>query len=198
MVVEEINEGLLEITGAEPKKVIVYGARSSGVNETPLDIAILRLLKESPKYPRMIAKILGVDEQKIYYHVRKLRKLGLIEEVSKSSVRGATAIMYQTKYDGYARLYTDIEVTRTETYTDIWVLRKFFSGFISDGILDAIIVVGSPEPHGPYRASARDGHYSAQLALLLGRIASPPDDFIVKLDVDVRVEGDYKRNMIVV
>lgn len=191
-------EGILEVPGDELKKVVVYDVDSSLVNESPLDIAILRLLRESPKYPRMLSRLLNVDEQKVYYHIRKLKRMGLIEEAGKSVVRGATAITYRARYDGYARLFTRMQSGRTGLSLDMWVLERFFREFIKNRVLDAVIVVGSPEPHGPYRASARDGHYSAQLALLLGRIALPPGDFIIKLDVDVRAEGAYDRNMIVI
>ena len=49
-------------------------------------------------------------------------------------------------------------------------LQKFFKEFIDNGIFDGKIVVGSPQPHGPFKTSARDGHYAAHLALFLGAI----------------------------
>ncbi len=59
-------------------------------------------------------------------------------------------------------------------------------------------MVGSPTPHGPFKTSARDGHYAAHLALFLGQFAKMPTEFAVKLDVDVKVEKEEKNNLILV
>ena len=42
---------------------------------------ILELLGEGEKYPIEIAKKLGVHEQKVYYHIRKLAEAGAIRVV---------------------------------------------------------------------------------------------------------------------
>ncbi len=65
-------------------------------------------------------------------------------------------------------------------------------------ILDGKIVVGSPLPHGPFKTSARDGHYAAHLSLFLGQFAKMPSEFAVKLDVDVKAEKEEKNNLILV
>jgi hypothetical protein len=50
-------------------------------------------------------------------------------------------------------------------------------------------VVGSPDPHGPYKSSARDGHYAVHLAFFLGHITTAaPEEFVVKLDADAKAE----------
>jgi hypothetical protein len=77
-------------------------------------------------------------------------------------------------------------------------LQEFFKEFISNGTFDGKIVVGSPQPHGPFKTSARDGHYAAHLALFIGQFAKMPTEFAVKLDVDVKVEKEEKNNLILV
>jgi hypothetical protein len=78
-------------------------------------------------------------------------------------------------------------------------IREFFEGFIRrDGTFDGKIVVGSPTPHGPFKTSARDGHYASHLAFFLGQFAKPPQDFAIKLDVDVKAEKEEKNNLILV
>jgi hypothetical protein len=77
-------------------------------------------------------------------------------------------------------------------------LQKFFQEFIVKGVFDGKIVVGSPLPHGPFKTSARDGHYAAHLALFMGQFAKMPTEFAVKLDVDVKVEKEEKNNLILV
>ncbi len=75
---------------------------------------------------------------------------------------------------------------------------EFFGKFIKDGTFDGKIVVGSPQPHGPFKTSARDGHYAAHLALFLGQFVKMPNEFAVKLDVDVKAEKEEKNNLILV
>ena len=60
------------------------------------------------------------------------------------------------------------------------------------------IVVGSPTPHGPFRTSARDGHYASHLTFFLGQFAKMPEEFAIKLDVDVKAEKEEKNNLILV
>ena len=47
---------------------------------------------------------------------------------------------------------------------------------------DGLIIVGSPNPHGIFKTSARDGHYAIQLAFFLGNVCNLPSGFVVKLD----------------
>jgi len=58
--------------------------------------------------------------------------------------------------------------------------------------------VGSPAPHGPFKTSARDGHYAAHLTFFLGQFAKMPQEFAIKLDVDVKAEKEEKNNLILV
>jgi len=58
--------------------------------------------------------------------------------------------------------------------------------------------VGSPTPHGPFKTSARDGHYAAHLTFFLGQFAKMPTEFAIKLDVDVKAEKEEKNNLILV
>ncbi|NLE06376.1 MAG: S-layer protein, partial [Crenarchaeota archaeon] len=78
-------------------------------------------------------------------------------------------------------------------------INQFFEEFINEnGALNGKIIVGSPLPHGPFKTSARDGHYAAQLTLFLGQFTKMPEDFAIKLDVDVKVEKEEKNNLILV
>jgi len=44
----------------------------------PLSWKILSMLQEKEMYPLEIAKQLGIQEQKVYYHIRKLAEAGAI------------------------------------------------------------------------------------------------------------------------
>ncbi|HVP92573.1 MAG TPA: hypothetical protein VMS94_02390, partial [Acidobacteriota bacterium] len=78
-------------------------------------------------------------------------------------------------------------------------IQKFFKEFIGkDGAFEGKIVVGSPTPHGPFKTSARDGHYASHLTFFLGQFANMPEEFAIKLDVDVKAEKEEKNNLILV
>ena len=78
------------------------------------------------------------------------------------------------------------------------VLKDFLYPFVFAGKINCKIVVGSPDPHGPYQVRGRDGHYGIDLALFLGQYGSIPDKFSTKLDVDVKAEKADKDNLILI
>jgi hypothetical protein len=161
---------------------------------------ILTILSKKEMYPLEIAKQLGMHEQKIYYHIRKLAKTGAIVVVREEKKKGAIAKYFKTVSpafgiefpQGYKLIQNMCTISLDEQ------LQKFFKEFIDNGTFDGKIVVGSPQPHGPFKTSARDGHYAAHLALFLGQFAKMPTEFAVKLDVDVKVEKEEKNNLILV
>jgi hypothetical protein len=164
---------------------------------------ILTMLSKKEMYPLEVARELGIHEQKaqkVYYHIRKLAKVGAITIVKEEKKKGAMAKYYRTAFpafgiefpQGYKPIQNICALSLDEP------LQKFFKEFIDNGIFDGKIVVGSPQPHGPFKTSARDGHYSAHLALFIGQFAKMPTEFAVKLDVDVKVEKEEKNNLILV
>jgi DNA-binding transcriptional ArsR family regulator len=161
---------------------------------------ILTILSKKEMYPIEIAKQLGMNEQKIYYHIRILAKAGAIVVVREEKKKGATAKYYKTVSPAFGiefpEGYKPIQNMCTLSLEEH--LQMFFKEFIDNGTFDGKIVVGSPQPHGPFKTSARDGHYAAHLALFLGQFAKMPTEFAVKLDVDVKVEKEEKNNLILV
>jgi DNA-binding transcriptional ArsR family regulator len=161
---------------------------------------ILTMLSKKEMYPLEIAKELGMHEQKVYYHIRLLAKAGAITVEREEKKKGATAKYYRTVSPAFGiefpQGYTPIQNMCTLSLDK--QLQDFFREFVSNGIFDGKIVVGSPQPHGPFKTSARDGHYAAHLALFLGQFAKMPSEFAVKLDVDVKVEKEEKNNLILV
>ncbi len=161
---------------------------------------ILRLLSEREMYPLEIAKRLKLHEQKVYYHVRRLAEAGVIKVVREEERKGATAKYYKPSFPSFGvelpfgerrirRIYLPGVDERTE---------RFLRPYLKDGKFDGRIVVGSPDPHGPFKARARDGHYASYLTLFLGRFVELPEDFVIKLDVDVRAEKDETNNLILI
>jgi len=161
---------------------------------------ILQLLSEQEMYPMEVARKLKVHEQKVYYHIRKLAKAGVIKVVREEEKKGAVAKYYKATFPamgvelpfGYQRI-NRFPVTNIDEK-----MKRFLSPLIKDGTFDGKIVVGSPDPHGPFKARARDGHYAAYLTLFLGQLVDLPEDFPIKLDVDVKAEKEESNNLILV
>jgi DNA-binding transcriptional ArsR family regulator len=162
---------------------------------------ILTMLSEKEMYPLEIARQLGIHEQKVYYHIRKLVKAGAITVQREEKKKGATAKYYKTVSPAFGiefpRGYKIIR--RLPLLSLEKQVQEFFKEFVNEnGAFEGKIVVGSPAPHGPFKTCARDGHYAAHLALFIGQFAKMPADFAVKLDVDVKAEKEEKNNLILV
>jgi DNA-binding transcriptional ArsR family regulator len=159
---------------------------------------ILKLMSKREMYPMEVAKELGMHEQKVYYHIRKLIKAGVVELVREEEKKGAVAKYYKASFPalgvelpfGYQKINSFLTINIDEK------MKQFLTPLIKDSVFDGKIVVGSPDAHGPFKAKARDGHYVAYLALFLGQFVRLPDDFMIKLDVDVKAEKEESNNLI--
>lgn len=162
---------------------------------------ILTLLNEKARYPSEIARHLGIHEQKVYYHIRKLERAGAINVEKEEKKKGAIAKYYRTISpafgiefpQGYRIMQRPSLLGASEQ------IHNFFKEFINENnAFEGKIVVGSPTPHGPFKTSARDGHYAAHLTFFMGQFARMPEEFAIKLDVDVKAEKEEKNNLILV
>jgi len=160
----------------------------------PLAVRILRELATKPTYPMMLAKKLRVHEQKIYYHVRKMERARVIEVIRRQDVHGTTANIYAPIAPAFVFALKKWESAAQVPIAEPTV-NEYLEPFISDGVLDATIVVGSPDPHGPAMARSRDGYYGIDLAFFLGSFLSNVSELHVRLDTEVRSE-ELQRNVI--
>lgn len=162
---------------------------------------ILLLLYKKEMYPMEIAKKLEIHEQRVYYHIRKLVKAGAIKVVREEEKKGATAKYYKPVSHAFGiELPNEYKILKRFSLLSIETkIQNFFEEFISEnGVFEGKIVVGSPIPHGPFKTSARDGHYASHLTFFLGQFTSLPKEFAIKLDVDVKAEKEEKNNLILV
>ncbi len=161
---------------------------------SPLAAIILDELSKQPTYPKALAKKLRVHEQKVYYHIRKMQKAGFIKVVSRTEMGGAVALHYA--------LHEPVFLLRTRQFEPAAKLmvqqNDFLFPFITGGMLNALIIVGSPDPHGPERARSRDGYYGMDLALFLGTFLSHVQSSHVKLDTEIRPEELQQHNLILI
>lgn len=170
-------------------------AEYAGSLSSELAQKILHLLAKEPMYPIDIAKSLKMHEQKIYYHIRNLERAGIVKIARKESRQGATANFYALSEPAFVIKFKDFE--STSKIAQIRNESEFLEPLIKDGQLDALIIVGSPDPHGPDKARSRDGYYGMDLALFLGTFLNYVPKFNVKLDTEVR-EDDLSNNLILI
>ncbi len=156
---------------------------------------ILNSISENPSYPKEIAKKLKIHEQKVYYHIRNLEKSKIIEIVKKETVQGAVANYYSLTAPAFFIKFREFNITQKILASDE-KSNKFLDPFIDQGKLNAKIIVGSPDPHGPEKARSRDGYYGIDLALFLGTFLHYSPQMSVKLDTEAKTE-DLQENLII-
>lgn len=164
---------------------------------------IIKLLSIKAMYPAQIAKELKLFEQTVYYYIKKLIQIGAIEQVGTSLIRGGTARLYSTTSTSFG---IEIEGEGEELETTKYIQKQnrnnipfILKDFYQNDSFYGLIVVGAPDPHGPYKSSSRDGHYAVHLSFYLGTLCDLSSSFIVKLDVDAKAEKDIDNvNLILV
>ena len=165
---------------------------------------IIEILSSKPMYPAEVAKELKLYDQTVYYYIRKLARIGAIEQVGTRLIRGGTARLYSASSPSFGlELQGNTEKLESPNYTK-YEKRKnipdILKEFYENNSFSGLIVVGAPDPHGPYKSSSRDGHYAVHLSFYLGTLSeSYTSGFIVKLDVDAKAEKDIdNRNLILI
>jgi S-layer like family, C-terminal region len=196
MIIKQLEKKLVSEKDGQisVKKIIIFrDVEHMRILANPVAWRIMELLSKGPMYPAQVAKELKIYEQSAYYYIRKLVSIRAVEEVGKNFVRGGTARLYQASSPSFG-----IEMDWWGETKFLPLLSpggrhpsacKFFEDFIVGKEFTGLLIVGTPEPHGPYKSSARDGHYATHLAFFLGHITKAvPSDFVVKLDVDAKAE----------
>jgi len=163
---------------------------------SPLAWKIMQTLAEGPSYPKEIGKKLKVHEQKVYYHIRNLEKAGLIEKIREEPRQGAIAKFYNVTDYTFTLLLKPLEPSQ-KVFSMKSEHKKFLEPFILNGSLNALLIMGSPEPHGPLKVRAKDGPATANLALFLGSLFNYLPEKPLKIDTEVR-EDDLKNNLIII
>jgi DNA-binding transcriptional ArsR family regulator len=184
--------------GQKAYNSLAMDPRSLGIFANELALRIIRELSRKPRCAMDLARKLEVDEQKIYYHVRKMEKAGVVKLVGTETRYGMTAKIYRVMGPVVsAKLYDDGHVFEGNAQVRDPQIIKFLEPFIKDGKLNAKIIIGSPYPHGNHEATARDGAHITDLALFLGGFLNSPGYRNYKIDTEVRAD-DLKGNLILI
>ncbi len=162
--------------------------------DSTIALSILQSIARDPQYPKQIAKKLKVHEQQVYYYIHKLEKAGIVKIVKQERLHGTIAKYYTVTSDSfYLRIKEFKESTKLEERES-----PFLHPFIDAGELNALIVVGSPDPHGPLKARSRDGYFGMDFALFLGTFLHRVPDSRVKLDTEITERALHENNLMVI
>jgi DNA-binding transcriptional ArsR family regulator len=155
---------------------------------------ILCLLSKKELYPREIARELKIHEQNVYYYIKKLEKAKLIKVMRTENINGTYANYYGLVNKSFFVRFGEFESASTITEKK----SSYLEPYINDGRLDSLIVVGSPDPHGPQKARSRDGYFGMDLALFLGSFLNFIPDSKVRLDTEITQKELEENHLIII
>lgn len=122
------------------------------------------LSSDEALYAKSIAKILKLSEQKVHYHLTKLRDAGLIVPTGVKPIKRGRAKLFKPIANQFILSLANHGAVNDETAFN----KVISSAFCKSGIFIGKIVVGSAEPHGRYDAISRDGFLTGELCWYLG------------------------------
>lgn len=179
-------------------KSTIVDPKNLGIFSNQLTLDIIGEMAKTPACAMDIARRLKQNEQKIYYHLRKLERGGIIKLIGTEERYGMTAKIYSTVSPVIAaKLYEDGQKVTNKSKIEVNDMSKLLHPFIEGGKLNCDIVFGSPYPHGEYEAMARDTVHFTDFALFLGRFINSLNTYNYKLDVQMR-DNDLKNNLILI
>jgi len=182
---------------------VLLEPRYLGTLGNELSIKIVQELAKEPLCAMDIAKRLKLNarhgEQKIYYHIRKLEKAGIVKQVGTENRYGMVAKIFNVVAPVIATRLWETNGTPVEKVVKGVVdpkLSEFLRPFIVNGNLNSTIIIGSPWPHGRFDATARDTPELLVLGAFLGKFVRG-NAITYKLDTQIS-EDDLKNNLILI
>lgn len=162
---------------------------------------VFQKILEKPSFPALLAKELSMNEQKVYYYIKQLRNSDLIHLEKTEERNGAFAKYYSAVSTSFSIVpnlqsmakQSGIVSGRGKDPKTPEILKEFSK----NGSFSGKIVVGSPDPHGFFKARARDGHLAAELTAFIGSNFSGFDTPLVYLDTMVKDIKEENSNLII-
>lgn len=177
--------------------VLVQPEKLATLN-SKLAMRIIIELSKKPGCAMDVARGIKQHEQKVYYHIKRLEKAGILKRAGTEKRYGMIANMYVPVSPVIAaKLYEGGSSVVAGARPSDPNMARFFHPFIEAGKLNARIIVGDPYPHGRYDKPAKSPVHMFDLAMLIGRLTEAQTLTAYKLDVNVR-ESDLKENLILI
>ncbi|HOI19324.1 MAG TPA: S-layer protein [Candidatus Woesearchaeota archaeon] len=172
----------------------IIDLKGANVIGSKISMDILSLTSNESLNVSQLSQKLKVSEQKIYYYIHKMAISRLVKVVKTQKVNGSLQKYYQATSASFLIPFGEFKKTNDVSFQN---KSEYLEPFVLNGKLNAKIIVGSPEPHGPEKARSRDGYYGIDFALFLGTFLNFVPQPIVMLDTETR-ESDLKSNLIII
>lgn len=161
---------------------------------------IFQLLNEKAYYPAEIAKKLNLHEQKVYYYIKQMKKNDLIEVEKTEEKFGALAKYFKAKFNVVSlsagkQAKKDFEFSSKKKAGK---LQELFFPFIEKGKFNSKVIVGSPDPHGEFKARARDAFLAVELSAFFGSLSGKISYPMVFLDTEIKSIKNENSNLIII
>ncbi len=175
---------------------LMLESKHLGIFSNELAVRIINELAKHPICAMDVAKKLGQNEQKIYYHLRKMKDAGIVRLNGIEHRYGMTAKIFELVSPVIAtKLYEKGYETKNTNFVHNPRVEEFFKPFVNSGVLNSKIIVGDPYPHGKFDMGSRDGVHIINLAFLLGKFVKDKNLIDYKFDTNTD-SNDLKENLI--
>ncbi len=151
----------------------------------PIRWRIIQELKERPVYGKKLAQILNISEQKVYHHLKILEKASIIKIQRLETRKGALIKYFTLNHDELRFILKDSQWQEPLAPDSILIARMLSTTLTVSKTNSFRIIVGNPEPHGPYNAISRDGYLSSLLSWTLRRYVP------THLRLDVMTDSEF-------
>lgn len=191
IVLDKTKDGYVEYDA------IFVDPQSLAVLNNDIAMNILKEMNMQPMCAMDLARKLDQHEQKVYYHLNKLQKSGLIQLVGTEKRYGMVAQLYDLVSPVVAaKLHENGKVINTKGVKDA-NLEKLLEPFVNLGKLNGFIVIGDPYPHGKFDMGGLDACYATDIAFFLGNVVGDIKFPCYKFDIRMN-EKELHDNMILV
>ncbi len=161
----------------------------------PLRFQILELLSQKSLYLSEIARTLGTNEQRVFYHLNLLKKIGLIVEDRSKSHAGLKYFKTIKKGLVFLPEYVSSSISDIKL-SDFVPVPGILEGFIEDGKIRCKVVVGAPFPHGRWNKGSRSSYLAGEVAVVFGKYGKS-EKRMVYWDIELD-EEDKKDNLVII
>ncbi|WP_455286070.1 ArsR family transcriptional regulator [[Eubacterium] cellulosolvens] len=186
--------------GGQPLPVKVFeDPRPAQALLQPMRWKILQELATGDQCARELAKRLGTSQQVVCYHLKELEKAGFIRLQRRERRRGAIAKYYRAEHRAIAVIASrlgELDTSTEETNLSEASMR-LLAPYVTNGVFDGHIVVGSPDQHGIFRERDLGGYHASYLAFFLGSLLPLARSNVVKLDTEL-TQQQILENLILV
>ncbi|MBS7642484.1 MAG: ArsR family transcriptional regulator [Candidatus Bathyarchaeia archaeon] len=174
---------------------VIDNPKTMKILGTDISLKIVEELSVKPYTLSDLSRSLSLTIQRLSYHIKRLIEAGIIEWTLED-VDGRRCKVYRLNPSGILILPPGVKPVGRLSFHRIEAIPALHP-FIEDGLFNALIVIGSPDPHGRYGYAASDGYSAIDLALFLGSFLNKSVDIAYKLDTQVKTE-DKNGNLILV